>query len=94
MNNAVIRSLRKSIPLPGIKDWVTRRLFTEIVCIPIYTVGTLNKASELAGIQATILHGIYDDNKHKDGKFKFELGVSYFAIFIMTCVTIAVVTLI
>ena len=64
------------------------------ICFLIYTVGTLNKASELAGIQATILHGIYDDNKHKDGKFKFELGVSYFAIFIMTCVTIAVVTLI
>merc|ERR1711953_165835 len=32
---------------------------------------TRNKASELTGIQATILHGIYDDNKHKDGKFKF-----------------------
>ena len=48
-----------------------------------YTVGTLNKASELAGIQATILHGIYDDNKHKDGKFKFELGVSYKTITII-----------
>ena len=49
----------------------------------MYTVATLNKASELAGIQATILHGIYDDNKHKDGKFKFELGVSYKTITII-----------
>ena len=52
-------------------------------CSSIYTVSTLNKASELAGIQATILHGIYDDNKHKDGKFKFELGVSYKTITII-----------
>lgn len=49
----------------------------------IYTVATLNKASELAGIQATILHGVYDDTKHKDGKFKFSLEVSYWTITII-----------